>query len=115
MLPQWNQQRVRYHALLPSGYDDLSPNKNHAKRKMIPNEKDIIIANLNISPRGPRDCTIEDILATHRNSKVPELVTDDDHTEGDLVTQQSLADISDDMHQQEFTRVKGKKKKGKKL
>lgn len=76
------------------------------------NQKHVILSFLKISPIGPRECTIEDILAIQRDLK--KVVSDDDSIllrEGDsdnIIAQQTEND-------HEFTVIKAKKMKNKRM
>lgn len=39
-------------------------------KNVVSKEKNYVLSNLNISPRGPRNCTIDDILALQRDLKI---------------------------------------------
>lgn len=83
---------------------------------MTLNKENTVLSNLKISPRGPRDCTLDDILALQRVLKSSDSLheSEDDHTENEVKDQQLISESPDELPIQVFTKTKNKKKKEKK-
>lgn len=72
-----------------------------------------LCSNLNISPRGPKGTTLDDILVLKDDHKSSDSRNEfeDENTETDIEDQQTQEDSPDELLIQVFTKIKNTKKK----